>query len=187
MQWVLDNNVDTLEQPFVYEADILGQRYVKELVPDGYSVTVTDSNKQEFVKKICEEKMIKEIEEEVAVFLKGFNMVIPVHLLDNFTPSELSILIAGISEIDVHEMKKYAKYKGIDPNSTLMQWFWEIVTDFTQDELALLIYFISGNKLYIILTRLGSSKMPFGSFKERPIVFSAAHFGSDRLPVAHTW
>ncbi len=44
--------------------------------------------------------MTSEIEAEIKAFKKGFTSILPIDLLDNFSVTELKIMIAGIPNID---------------------------------------------------------------------------------------
>lgn len=144
LKWMLENSVEGLEQSFTYETEIFGQKITRELVPDGYSKTVTDENKKEFVKSLCERKMKGEIQEELDAFLKGFYLIIPAGFLSLFSVSELQLLISGIPVIDIEEMKKYAKYIGYSETDPQIIWLWEIFGEFSQKELAAFVFFTSG-------------------------------------------
>jgi len=141
---MMNNSVEGLEQNFTYESDIFGQKIIKELISNGYSTTVTDENKAEFIMNLCEIKTKREIQKELDAFLKGFNLIIPVDFLSLFTVSELQLLISGIPTIDVAEMKKYAKYIKYEESSPQIIWLWEIFSEFSQKELAAFVFFTSG-------------------------------------------
>ena len=58
-----------------------------------------------------------------------------------------------------------------------LDWFWTIVTSFTQEELARLVQFITG-----------SSQLPPGGFAElTPSIQISTAPTKDALPTAHTW
>ena len=144
LRWILHNSVEGLELYFTYETEILGEKMVKELTPHGSEVPVTDENKAEYVKSVCEEIMIKPLQEQIKAFLAGFNLILPLEFLDMFSPSELALLIAGVPTIDYNELKKNSKMIGFPAGSELVAWLWEILAEFSQKELAALIFFISG-------------------------------------------
>ena len=150
---MMNNSVEGLEQTFSYEIEILGQYVTRELVPNGYEVIVTDENRQEFIDKLCEAKVRGEVKEELEVFKRGFNRIVPAEFLSLMTPSELQLTIAGISVIDIEEMKKTAEYPDFDEDedSGFKANIWEVLSELSQKELFLLIYFISGSKVCIIL------------------------------------
>ena len=58
-----------------------------------YVVQVTDSNKQEYVRLVCQMKMTGAIRKQLAAFLEGFYNIIPRRLISIFNKQEL--LLSG--------------------------------------------------------------------------------------------
>jgi len=85
---------------------------VVELVPGGGEVMVHEINKKEYVKKLAYTKMTENIREQSLAFIEGVEKVIPIHALKLFNYREIGKYLAGVSVIDVAEMKRYAKYEG---------------------------------------------------------------------------
>jgi E3 ubiquitin-protein ligase HUWE1 len=175
LRWILQNNVEGLDLPFTHETEIFGQNVIGELIPGGSDIVLTESNKKDFVKKVCEKVMRNEIEEEIKAFIRGFNLIFPLDWLELFSPSELSLLIGGIPEINADELKEYAKLEGLSKDSELVKWLFEIIGEFSQKELAALVFFMSG-----------SIKLPYGGFKEKPLRFNRSSYSTTQLPLAHT-
>ena len=148
LNWILENPVEGLELSFTYDTEILGQKVTKELVPNGFDIALTEENKKAFVKSVCEMKMKTEIKEQLEAFLKGFYMIIPRRFLSLFSPPELQLLISGTPFIDIVEMRKRFKYSDYTEESKQMVWLWEILSDFSQRELAAFIFFISGKDCF---------------------------------------
>jgi len=144
LKWTLENDVDNLQSTFTYETQIFGQSVTKELVENGFEIEVTEKNKKEYVMKVCEALMTKEIEPQIAAFLKGFRAIIPMRFLAYLSPSDLELLISGTPTIDLEDWKTHCQYEYVDKDSNLIKWFWEIVSEFTQEELGSLLFFISG-------------------------------------------
>ena len=122
----------------------MGQIVTKELIPGGFDIILDETNKKDYVKKFCEIKMRKEIEPQLQAFLKGFRSVLPKGFVSHFRPAEFELLISGMQNIDIEDMKRYCCYRGFSPNSPLVSWFWEILEEFNQEELAALLFFVSG-------------------------------------------
>ncbi|XP_071150810.1 E3 ubiquitin-protein ligase HACE1-like [Mytilus edulis] len=62
-------------------------------------------------------------------------------------------MLSGIPEIDIGDWENHTEYNGYDRQSSVIQWFWEIVEDFSQENRVLLLQFTTG-----------SSRVPFGGF-----------------------
>ena len=64
------------------------------------------------------------------------------------------MILCGREKIDVEDWKKNTFYKGYMPNDPIIEWFWEIVTEFDQKLRENLLHFSTG-----------STKVPIQGFK----------------------
>ena len=71
-----------------------------------------------------------------------------------FNDHELELLISGLPEIDVGDLRANTEYTGYTAASRVVQWFWEIVAAMDKEDLALLVQFVTG-----------TSKVPLDGFK----------------------
>jgi len=183
LKWISQNNIDGqgLCMTFTLEDTVFGKQVVYELKKDGKDIEVTDANKEEYLQLIAEKKLTKSIQGQIDAFLKGFREIIDPKLLSIFNEQELELLICGLPDIDVNDLKANTEYKGIPSSSQLIQWFWEVVDDMTQEEKANLVQFVTG-----------TSKVPINGFKSLQGMNGTQRFqihkasGKDRLPTAHT-
>ena len=145
LKWMLENDITDAGLTFTYETEILNQHVTKELIDGGFDVDVDESNKKEYVMRICEALMTKEIEAQTGAFLKGFHAVVPRRFLSFLSPSDLGLIIAGTPTIDLEDIKKNCRYEYLSSESTLVKWFWKIVSEFNQEQLGSFLFYISGN------------------------------------------
>lgn len=61
-----------------------------------------------------------------------------------FNDHELELLISGLPEIDVDDLRANTEYSGFTAGSPVMQWFWEVVREMDAEQLALLVQFVTG-------------------------------------------
>ena len=149
LEWMLNNSPEGLYQDFTYETEAFGYRTIRELIPNGYNTSVTDTNKREFVHKMCEVKMKGDVQEEIIAFLQGFYLVIPADFLQGLFPGELQLLISGPSEIDVNEMKATAKCTDSSLiTGNVIKWLWEVLFSFNQTELSAFVLFVTGTRIH---------------------------------------
>ena len=189
LNWMLGNDVTELEHTFTYELKVFNVNVLQELTEDGINKKINESNKHEFVKKLCQAKSFKEVEAQVKAFKKGFFEIIPADIVDLFSSGELGILICGKSEIEVEELKKYAGYRSINKDSPQVKWFWEIVEAMDQNMLAKLLFFITGEKFFVLGAQknIGTPRQPHGGFRTSPIILMRGPQTAQSLPIAHTW
>ena len=125
-----------LELTFSLDASEFGVNKVNDLIPNGSTIPVTNENKHEYVRLVCQEKMIGSIREQVNSFLEGFYTIIPKSLISIFNEQELELLISGqlttttmvvsfntvgfslgLPDIDIEDLKANTEYHKYRPNS----------------------------------------------------------------------
>jgi E3 ubiquitin-protein ligase HUWE1 len=181
LKWILENDVSDLDLTFSMQQEEFGIMTIVDLKPGGRNIPLTNENKQEYVRLVTEMKMTTAIKPQIKSFLEGFSELIKPSLIAIFTPSELELLISGLPDIDIEDLRKNTEYRGFTVDSPVIQWFWQIVGEFAQEEKALLLQFVTG-----------TSKVPLDGFKalvgmSGPQKFQIykAH-DTTRLPTAHT-
>jgi hypothetical protein len=69
---------------------------------------------------------------------------VPRELIAIFNDHELELLISGLPDIDVGDLRANTQYSGYSPASPVIQWFWQVVADMEKQDLALLLQFVTG-------------------------------------------
>ncbi len=96
---------------------VFGLNEIHDLKPDGRNIQVTEDNKREYVKLVCQEKMTGSIRQQIDSFLEGFYEIIPKRLISIFDEQELELLIAGLPTIDIEDLRGNTEYHKYDVNS----------------------------------------------------------------------
>ena len=136
------------------KGSIRQRRVETELVPGGSKKTVTDSNKDEYVKLHARHKLDRVTKSPALEAIRnGLYEIVPLELLKHFTAPEFACLLGGVAAIDVGDWRRHARYDGYDVTSPQVRWLWRLITRFTPDERTLLLKFSTG-----------SSRMPVGGF-----------------------
>ena len=78
---------------------------------------VTEENKKEYVKLVCQMKMTGAIRKQLNAFLEGFYDIIPKRLISIFNEQELELLISGLPTIDIDDLKANTEYHKYQRNS----------------------------------------------------------------------
>ncbi len=89
----------------------------RDLKPNGANLPVTEENKKEYVKLVCQMKMTGAIRKQLNAFLEGFYDIIPKRLISIFNEQELELLLSGLPTIDVDELKANTEYHKYQINS----------------------------------------------------------------------
>ncbi|MBA0659721.1 hypothetical protein Goklo_011828 [Gossypium klotzschianum] len=190
LKWMLENDIsDVLDLTFSIDADeeklILYERTQVtdyELIPGGRNIKVTEENKHQYVDLITEHRLTTAIRPQINAFLEGFNELIPRELISIFNDKELELLISGLPEIDMDDMRANTEYSGFSAASPVIQWFWEVVQGFSKEDKARLLQFVTG-----------TSKVPLEGFSalqgisgSQKFQIHKAYGSPDHLPSAHT-
>ncbi|KAL6983105.1 E3 ubiquitin-protein ligase upl1 [Sarracenia purpurea var. burkii] len=190
LKWMLENDIsDVLGLTFSIDADeeklILYERTEVtdyELIPGGRNVRVTEENKHEYVDLVAEHRLTTAIRPQINAFLEGFSELIPRDLISIFNDKELELLISGLPDIDLDDMRANTEYSGYSAASPVIQWFWEVVQSFSKEDKARLLQFVTG-----------TSKVPLEGFSalqgisgSQKFQIHKAYGSPDHLPSAHT-
>jgi hypothetical protein len=183
LNWILENDMADVDYySFTVEENEFGKLKVVELVPGGENIRVTEENKQEYVRLVCEHKLTRGIQEQLKAFLQGFHELIPEEIVGSlFDDKELEMLISGLPSIDIDDLRRNTDYVQYTSDSEQICWFWKALEKFSEDELAWFLQFVTG-----------STQVPLEGFKglagmNGPQRFSIHRIKvEDRLPTAHT-
>ncbi|CAH8850634.1 unnamed protein product [Trichobilharzia szidati] len=185
LEFLLSHNVSDLgyELTFSTEINEFGKTDTRDLIENGRNVPVTESNKKEYVRLVCQERMTGAIRQQLDAFLSGFYDIIPKRMISIFNEQELELLISGLPNIDISDLKANTVYSKYQPNSPQIEWFWQALESFDQEDLARFLQFVTG-----------TSKVPLGGFTNLEGMHGATKFQISRaaisstshLPSAHT-
>ncbi|KAI4339776.1 hypothetical protein MLD38_024681 [Melastoma candidum] len=190
LKWMLENDItDVPDLTFSIDADeeklILYERTEvtdHELIPNGRNIKVTEENKHQYVDLVAEHRLTTAIRPQINAFLEGFGELIPRDLISIFNDKELELLISGLPDIDLDDLRANTEYSGYSAASPVIQWFWEVVQVFSKEDKARLLQFVTG-----------TSKVPLEGFSalqgisgSQKFQIHKAYGSPDHLPSAHT-
>ncbi|EDV29915.1 uncharacterized protein TRIADDRAFT_18936 [Trichoplax adhaerens] len=179
IQYILSNDIADLSLVFaeeIYSSDGKLEKII-ELKPNGKNCVVNNDNKIEYLDLLAQQRLCKEIQEEKNAFLKGLNDLIPDSLLSIFDENELELLICGTCEYDINDLKlNHAVIGRTSEFEKILSWFWSTIANFTQQEMARLLQFVTG-----------CSQLPPEGFSELSPKFQIVNaMVTGTLPTAHT-
>jgi len=185
LKWILENDLNEQGTFFTYSYDHnnLGEIQTIDLIENGRNIEVNESNKFDYVQKLCRSKLYDTIKLQIDALLKGFFEIIPQKLISIFNYRELELVISGLPTIDIKDWKNNTIYENYYETSDIIKYFWEIIESFDNDERAEFLQFVTG-----------SSKVPLEGFSALQGIGGINKFkiskvfdkNFDRLPTAHT-
>jgi len=182
--YLLENDMSTvgLDLTFSIEIQEFGVTEVRDLLPNGRNIPVTEDRKHEYVRLVCQEKMTGAIRKQLKSFLEGFYEIIPKRLISIFNEQETELLLSGLPNIDIDDLKANTEYHKYQATSLQIQWFWRALRSFDQADRAKFLQFVTG-----------TSKVPLQGFASLEGMNGTQKFqihrddrSTDRLPSAHT-
>lgn len=132
---------------------------------------------------MAENKLTHAIRDQIEAFRKGFYEIIPQEDIAIFDEQELEMIISGLPEVDIDDLRANTLYLTYTANSPQVQWFWRAVRSMDREERVKLVQFVTG-----------TGKIPVGGFAKLVGMSGPQKFtvqrdanGAHRLPQAHTW
>ncbi|XP_048517112.1 E3 ubiquitin-protein ligase HUWE1 isoform X3 [Dendroctonus ponderosae] len=182
--YLMENNINHLGLDLTFSTEIseFGVTETRDLIPNGRHIPVSEENKMEYVRLVCQMKMTGAIKQQLTAFLEGFYDIIPMRLISIFNEQELELLISGLPNVDIDDLKANTEYHKYQSNSLQIQWFWRALRSFDQADRAKFLQFVTG-----------TSKVPLQGFSALEGMNGVQKFqihrddrSTDRLPSAHT-
>lgn len=182
--FLLENPVDVIGNDITFSLEVteFGKYEVRDLKPNGRNLAVTEENKREYVRLVCQMKMTGAIRQQLNAFLTGFYDIIPRQLISIFNEQEMELLISGLPNIDVDDLQQNTEYNKYTKTSLQIQWFWRALRSFDQADRAKFLQFVTG-----------TSKVPLQGFAALEGMHGVQRFqihrddrSTERLPTAHT-
>ena len=177
----LENDVTGFDIYFCVDREEFGKITTIDLIPSGRDIEVTNENKHEYAKLFVEYKLLGSVKKQLELFREGFYSIIPYELISYFYDTEFELLVSGMPDIDVDDLRANTIYIGYTSTSNVILWFWQVFEEMQQRQKVLLLQFVTG-----------SSKVPLGGFSHlmgnngtQLFTIQRLH-KSDKLPIAHT-
>ena len=114
------------------------------MISNGSKIPVTDANKPDYIRLLAQHRMTTAIRSQIDVFLEGFHDLVPAELISIFTPTELELLICGLPDVNVDDLRANTDYQQCRATDDCILWLWEILRDFSREDKALFLQFVTG-------------------------------------------
>lgn len=146
LQWMKKNEgVENLCLDFsITNRKLNGEIEVIDLKENGRNIEVNDANKQEYIYLRLRYVMLDCFAGQLQHLMAGIFEVIPQELILVFDYQELELVLCGVPSIDINDWKAHTKTSEDFPEN-LLEWFWEIVEKFTDEDRARLLQFTTGS------------------------------------------
>jgi len=129
LKMILEYNLEDigLDLTFSIEDHSFGRSHVVDLIPNGKNIKVTEERKAEYVSLVCQNRMTTAISSQIKSYLDGFYELVSPELISIFNPKELELLISGLPDIDISDLKKNTDYVSWRATDKEIGWFWNVL------------------------------------------------------------
>ncbi|KAM5466578.1 hypothetical protein MauCBS54593_005835 [Microsporum audouinii] len=151
-------------------------RYQVAMEPQPEASIVTNDNRKQFVKDYIFWLTDKSVRPQYEAFQRGFFTCLDRTALSIFNPEALKMVLEGIQEIDLSELRKHARYEGgWDASHPLVKGFWRIVMRYSHEKRGRLLEFVTA-----------SDRVPVNGIPSIMFVIQRNGVGDSRLPTSLT-
>ncbi|KAK8843764.1 hypothetical protein M9Y10_024834 [Tritrichomonas musculus] len=180
LQTILNEDVEPLGLNFTIDVDEYGVIKNVLLKENGDKIDVTNENKKEYVNLYVDYRLRKSMINQIEAFCEGFNWLIPINEINNFTPNELDLIICGNKKIDINDLRENTYFTfPYTADHPVIKMFFNVLSRWDSENLSKFLMFLTG-----------SSQVPVNGFKEYKEngkqIKIAPGGNKDRLCVAHT-
>ncbi|XP_064782596.1 probable E3 ubiquitin-protein ligase HERC3 isoform X2 [Oncorhynchus masou masou] len=131
-----EESVEVMDLVFMYKG--------QELIPNGEEVPVTMVNRKKYVDLYVDMKLNKSVQIQFAAFESGFYKGFPIQAWRMFLPEELMTLLQGDDNYEWDKLRENANYQGYRPTDDIIQNFWRVFTEFSEEEKKKFLTFLTG-------------------------------------------
>ncbi|KAF7710123.1 probable E3 ubiquitin-protein ligase HERC4 [Silurus meridionalis] len=173
----------SLKDLLTEEEDVVEDLYLDftvkgiELIPNGAEIPVTKANRQKYVDLYIDFVFNKSVESQFGNFRKGFSHGNPLYFWNIFKSEELRDLLYGVSKYEWEELQKGATYENCRPSEELIQNFWSVFFELSEENQKKFLTFV-----------YGTDRMPIGGLSNRKLIIVKSNNddADDRFPSAQT-
>ncbi|KAK4190998.1 hypothetical protein QBC35DRAFT_529601 [Podospora australis] len=139
---------------------------------------VTSANRNAYVSDYIRYLTDVSVRPQFEAFARGFRACLHPKSLSLLTPNLLQSVVEGVQEIDILELKRYARYVGWDASHRTIKDFWSIVKRYDDNMKRKLLEFVTA-----------SDRVPVGGVKNMMFILQRNGEEEDphgRLPTSYT-
>lgn len=181
--------------PWPQFASLAHTKISSELASEAPEAPMVDaSNRNDYVSDYISHLTTISIAPQFAAFQRGFLTCLEPRSLALFTPSLLQSTVEGVQDIDITELRRYARYVGWDAEHRAIKDFWAVVRRFGTEEKKRLLEFVTASdrvpvggmrNLVFVVQRNGEGEEGDVAEEEEG-EGTEGHVGRGRLPTSYT-
>ena len=112
-----------------------------QLCPNGDKKPVVFSNREEYCDLVIQYRL-HEYDRQVDAIRHGLGSIIPLSTLSVLSWRDLELRICGDNDVDIEMLKLETEYSGCNTDDPHIQYFWQAISSFTNEQKQKLVTFI---------------------------------------------
>lgn len=121
-----------------------------ELITSGSKKRITTQNLQEYI-ELFVQSYRDEAKNQITMIKKGIYDIVPKSCIMKLSAEDLDNKVCGRPKITVEQLKKITNYEGYSETDTVVQNFWKVFEEFSNDERSLYLKFVWGRSRLPVL------------------------------------
>jgi hypothetical protein len=109
----------------------------------GENMSLTHANRDLFV-ELAFRKRLEELAPVAHLVRQGICEIAPIPIIDLMPISALERLVSGQPRISIEALKQVARYRNSEVCALLIEWFWQVLEEMSEDDKVLFMIFVSG-------------------------------------------
>ncbi|KFY01606.1 hypothetical protein O988_02651, partial [Pseudogymnoascus sp. VKM F-3808] len=181
--------------PWPQFASLSHSKISSELASEAAEAPLVDaSNRNDYVSDYISHLTTHSVAPQFSAFQRGFLTCLEPRSLALFTPSLLQSTVEGVQDIDIADLRRYARYVGWDAEHRAIKDFWAVVRRFGTEEKKRLLEFVTASdrvpvggmrNLVFVVQRNGEGEEGDVAEEEEG-EGTEGHVGRGRLPTSYT-
>lgn len=146
---------------------------------------ITRENKEKYVKAYASHIVYDSASPQWQAFERGFwgSDLIEQRHLRLFSPAQLKLLVEGTSQLDITALRSATQYDGYSASDPYMNWFWRVVTSWSEAKQKQLLKFVTAAERIPITGGLTFVIKRYDSENKERLPTSSTCFGTLMLPM----
>ncbi|XP_043726684.1 probable E3 ubiquitin-protein ligase HERC6 isoform X1 [Cervus elaphus] len=146
LQEVLNDDDNDIKEELGIHFSIHWDKNDVDLIPNGISISVDQSNKKDYVSKCVDYVFNTSVKAVYEEFQRGFYKLFDKEIFKLFKPEELMRAIIGNTDYDWEQFEKNSVYEqGYHESHPTIVMFWTAFHNLTLDEKRKFLFFLTGN------------------------------------------
>lgn len=115
-----------------------------DLIPNGSKIMLCNQNKNQYILDVIKYISYTVNKKIIDAICEGFYSLIPYEIISIFSVEEFDFILSGQTKIDLKDWRNNTEYKGYSDTSNVIEMFWSILGELSNEKLLSFFTFCTG-------------------------------------------